>query len=473
MSKHKKFWDFIKNDAGERVLRLEGPIDSDNFWGDEITPKMFREELESGEGDITVWINSPGGSVLAAAEIYTMLCDYKGKVTVKIDAIAASAASVVAMAGERVLMSPVAMLMLHDPMTMAMGNAHDMEKVITTLNEIKESIINAYVRKTGLSRNKVSKLMSDETWLNARKAVELGFADEILFTNQAASEELDEHEELDEPEDTNEPNEPDESANGSDGAVTLEGGDEQSGKSAKTAKTAKTSKNTLWGFVWQPYSTRAMGEAIINRLIPAVSNTSVSNEANNSTADNEAILESGLTATAEKAPQEIQKTEEETSSEEKADKADTANKNDESNETKQSKQSTEQQLQSTEEQSAEVQQATEQSAQNEQASVPIQSSQSPADDANSEPQNANTSNESDVDVKAATTEDTARAINAINTATADTASPDSSNETVETVSNLPDDASIEPREPRIGLDGKAKDGSMPYALLEKQLQFLK
>ena len=114
MSKHKKFWDFIKNDAGERVLRLEGPIDSDNFWGDEITPKMFREELEAGEGDITVWINSPGGNVFSAAEIYTMLCDYKGKVTVKIDAIAASAASVVAMAGERVLMSPVSMLMIHD-----------------------------------------------------------------------------------------------------------------------------------------------------------------------------------------------------------------------------------------------------------------------------------------------------------------------------------------------------------------------
>ena len=118
MSKHTKFWNFIKNDAGERVLRLEGPIDSENFWGDEITPKMFREELEADKGDITVWINSPGGSVFAAAEIYTMLCDYsnnkKGKVTVKIDAIAASAASVVAMAGERVLMSPVSMLMIHD-----------------------------------------------------------------------------------------------------------------------------------------------------------------------------------------------------------------------------------------------------------------------------------------------------------------------------------------------------------------------
>ena len=118
MSKHTKFWNFIKNDAGERVLRLEGPIDSENFWGDEITPKMFREELEADTGDITVWINSPGGSVFAAAEIYTMLCDYsnnkKGRVTVKIDAIAASAASVVAMAGERVLMSPVAMLFIHD-----------------------------------------------------------------------------------------------------------------------------------------------------------------------------------------------------------------------------------------------------------------------------------------------------------------------------------------------------------------------
>ena len=109
-----KFWNFVKNEDGERILRLEGPIDSENFWGDEVTPRAFREELESGEGDITVWINSPGGSVFAAAEIYTMLCDYKGKVTVKIDAIAASAASVVAMAGDRVLMSPVAVLMIHD-----------------------------------------------------------------------------------------------------------------------------------------------------------------------------------------------------------------------------------------------------------------------------------------------------------------------------------------------------------------------
>ena len=177
----KKFWNWIHNEAGGRVLRLEGPIDDESFWGDEVTPKAFREELNAGAEDITVWINSPGGNVFAAAEIYTMLRDYPGSVTVKIDAIAASAASVIAMAGNQVLMSPVAMLMIHDPSTIAMGNTKDMEKAIATLNEVKESIINAYAAKSGLSHNRISKLMENETWMNAKKAVELGFADEILF----------------------------------------------------------------------------------------------------------------------------------------------------------------------------------------------------------------------------------------------------------------------------------------------------
>lgn len=177
----KKFWNWIHNEAGGRVLRLEGPIDDESFWGDEVTPKAFREELNAGTEDITVWINSPGGNVFAAAEIYTMLRDYPGAVTVKIDAIAASAASVIAMAGSKVLMSPVAMLMIHDPSTIAMGNTKDMEKAIATLNEVKESIINAYAAKSGLSHNRISKLMENETWMNAKKAVELGFADEILF----------------------------------------------------------------------------------------------------------------------------------------------------------------------------------------------------------------------------------------------------------------------------------------------------
>lgn len=180
----KKFWNWIKDSDETRTLRLEGPIDEESFWGDEITPQMFREELNAGEGDVTVWINSPGGNVFAAAEIYTMLKDYKGSITVKIDAIAASAASVVAMAGDTVQMSPVAMLMIHDPSTVAMGNTKDMEKAIEVLNEVKESIINAYASKSGLSHARIANLMSNETWMNAKKAVELGFADEILFSKK-------------------------------------------------------------------------------------------------------------------------------------------------------------------------------------------------------------------------------------------------------------------------------------------------
>ena len=177
----KKFWNWIRDDGGGRTLRLEGPIDNENLWGDEITPRMFREDLESDEGDITVWINSPGGNVFAAAEIYTMLRDYTGKVTVKIASLAASAASVVAMAGDTVQMSPTALLMVHDPSTIAMGNTRDMEKAIAALNEVKEAIVNAYAAKSGLRRNKIADLMSEETWINAKKAVELGFADEVLY----------------------------------------------------------------------------------------------------------------------------------------------------------------------------------------------------------------------------------------------------------------------------------------------------
>lgn len=187
----KKFWNWIHDDGGGRILRLEGPIDSENFWGDEITPQMFREDLEAEEGDVTVWINSPGGNVFAAAEIYTMLKDYAGKVTVKVASLAASAASVVAMAGDTVQMSPTALLMLHDPSTVAMGNTRDMEKAIAALNEVKEAIVNAYAAKSGLRRGRIADLMSEETWLNAKKAVELGFADEVLYDGRKPEEDKD------------------------------------------------------------------------------------------------------------------------------------------------------------------------------------------------------------------------------------------------------------------------------------------
>lgn len=178
----KKFWNFIKNEeTSETELIFSGPISDETWWGDEITPAMFRDELAKVSGNFTVWLNSPGGDCFSASQIYTMLRNHKGKVTIKIDGIAASAASVVAMAGDETLITPTGMLMIHNPMTFASGNKSDMEKAIAVLEEVKESIINAYVLKTGLSRNKVSKLMDDETWMNAEKALQLGFVDGILF----------------------------------------------------------------------------------------------------------------------------------------------------------------------------------------------------------------------------------------------------------------------------------------------------
>lgn len=180
----RKFWNWVRNDGEKRILLLDGEISDETWWGDEITPQMFRSELNAAEGDIDLWINSPGGDCYAAAQIYNMLMEYKGNVAVKIDGIAASAASVVAMAGSTVEISPLGMLMIHNPMTVSIGDTHEMERTITFLAEIKESIINAYELKTGLSRAKISRLMDAETWMNAKKAVELGFADSVLYENR-------------------------------------------------------------------------------------------------------------------------------------------------------------------------------------------------------------------------------------------------------------------------------------------------
>lgn len=185
----KKFWNWksrrIRDQASgeevvERVLFLNGTIAEESWYDDEVTPALFKEELMAGSGDITVWINSPGGDCVAAAQIYNMLMDYKGDVTVKIDGIAASAASVIAMAGTKVLISPVGMLMIHNPATIAWGDSAEMQKAIEMLGSVKDSIINAYEIKTGLSRTKLSHMMDAETWMDAHKAVDLGFADGIL-----------------------------------------------------------------------------------------------------------------------------------------------------------------------------------------------------------------------------------------------------------------------------------------------------
>jgi len=189
--KNRKFWNW-KNQtdeepSAERVLELYGTIAEESWFDDDITPAMFKEELFAGSGPITIWINSPGGDCIAASQIYTMLMDYKDDVTVKVDGIAASAASVVAMAGTKVLMAPTALMMIHNPATMAFGDHVDMEKAIDMLSEVKESIINAYEIKTSLPHKQLARMMDDTTWMNARKAIELGFADDILTDGKRES----------------------------------------------------------------------------------------------------------------------------------------------------------------------------------------------------------------------------------------------------------------------------------------------
>lgn len=181
----RRFWNFTEGPE-ERILYISGEIidgyDEDGY-NEEIksTADIFRDELYSGEGNISVWVNSPGGDMVTGAQIYNLIKDYKGKVTIKIDGLAASAASVIAMAGDEVLMSPVSQLMIHNPFSCAIGDSNEMKRAADMLSEVKESIINAYEIKTHLSRAKIARMMDDESWMNAYKAVNLGFADGILF----------------------------------------------------------------------------------------------------------------------------------------------------------------------------------------------------------------------------------------------------------------------------------------------------
>ena len=186
-----KFWNWVRNeDTGQRSLYLEGVIAQESWFGDEITPAAFKSELNAGNQPITVHINSVGGDCVAASQIYTMLMDYPADVTVQIDGLAASAASVVAMAGTKVCMSPTALMMVHNPWTNASGDAKDMQKAIALLDEVKESIINAYEIKTGMDRQSLSNLMDAETWMNAYRAKELGFCDEVLLDGEEPSEKV-------------------------------------------------------------------------------------------------------------------------------------------------------------------------------------------------------------------------------------------------------------------------------------------
>lgn len=211
----KRFWNWIPPETTNpdtqedvRVLRINGAIAEESWLDDDVTPAIFASELNAGSGPVTVWLNSPGGDVVAAARIYNMLLDYPGTVTVNIDGIAASAASVIAMAASHVAMSPVSMLMIHNPATLAMGDKTELSRALDMLESVKDSIINAYQLKTGLSRAKLSKLMDMETWMDATAAIDLGFADELLTGKRALP--LGEEEPDDELEDHDDPDDVDE-----------------------------------------------------------------------------------------------------------------------------------------------------------------------------------------------------------------------------------------------------------------------
>lgn len=179
----KRFWNW-SGPQNQRILTISGTIAEDSWVDDEVTPQVFQDELSQGKGPIDLWLNSPGGDCVAASRIYTMLMNYPDDVNVKIDGIAASAASVIAMAGTKVSMAPTAMIMIHNPLTIVGGQKEDLDQAAQMLAETKESIINAYELKTNLPREKISAMMDDETWMNVNKAIELGFADDMLGQNK-------------------------------------------------------------------------------------------------------------------------------------------------------------------------------------------------------------------------------------------------------------------------------------------------
>ncbi len=195
MDKKKRFWNWKNNSAEDdplmpRELEIGGVIAQESWLDNDVEPKAFKDELNKGTGPVTVWINSPGGDCIAASCIYSALMDYPGEITVKISGLAASAASVVAMAGNKVEMAATSMIMVHNPATTVYGDHNEMKQAIKVLDEVKESIINAYEIKTNLPRDEISRLMENETWMNAKKAIELGFADAIMGDEKASEDNM-------------------------------------------------------------------------------------------------------------------------------------------------------------------------------------------------------------------------------------------------------------------------------------------
>lgn len=173
-------------------ISVKGPIiDSDDQWiydwfeVEATSPKKVIDLINQAKNneDLEIEINSGGGSVFAGSEIYTALKSYSGKVTTKVVGLAASAASVIAMAGDKILISPTGQIMIHNASGGFGGDYRDMEKGAEILKNVNATISNAYRIKTGLSSDELLDMMNKETWLTPQQALEKKFVDEIMFTN--------------------------------------------------------------------------------------------------------------------------------------------------------------------------------------------------------------------------------------------------------------------------------------------------
>lgn len=183
------FWSFSPKSAEQPVNRLyvcDEIARYQSWFGDEATPSYFRYQLSKCRGDIEVMIDSPGGDAFAGNAIYDMLREYsasgKGRIVAKVS-LAASAASIIAMAADEIQISLVGTIMIHNPWSALQGNAKQLRATADVLDEIREGQIRAYMQKTGLSYEKIVGLMDGEgdgTYMNAKTAMELGFADKII-----------------------------------------------------------------------------------------------------------------------------------------------------------------------------------------------------------------------------------------------------------------------------------------------------
>jgi ATP-dependent Clp protease, protease subunit len=191
---YEPFWSFrdaAQSESGETEIEFYGPISEFSWWGDEVTPKMFKEQLYANgkNGPVTVRLNSPGGDLIAASVIRATMLDYPGRVTVKVDGLAASAAVMVALGGDVIKMQAYAYMMIHEAAVGLLGyfNVADLKGMIDDLKTINAGIIEAYTARTKMDPDKLGKMMADETWMTAGEAVGYGFADEVITGTSKAT----------------------------------------------------------------------------------------------------------------------------------------------------------------------------------------------------------------------------------------------------------------------------------------------